>query len=81
VSRATVRTRVQCPRVVAAAVRPDNTDQMTTRVEDDADGAVVVTDVERETTSGLRATLDDYTVNLTVAHEVVQATERHTTHQ
>jgi len=48
---------------VAAAVAPDNTDEMVTR----ADGDSVVTTVERETTGGLRSTVDDYAVNLTVA--------------
>jgi len=51
---------------VAAAVAPDNTDEMSTR----ADGARVVTTVERETTSGLRSTVDDYVVNLTVARRL-----------
>lgn len=68
--RATIRTDVPRPAFVAAAVRPDNTPQIDTRVEDDC----VVTTVERESTSGLRSTVDDYVVNLTVAAEVVQQT-------
>jgi len=68
--RATIRTDVPTPEVVAAAVRPDNTPQMDTRVDDDS----VVTTLERESTSGLRATTDDYVVNVTVAAEVVQRT-------
>ena len=68
--RATIRTDVPTPEVVADAVRPDNTPQMTTRVEDGS----VVTTLERETTSGLRSTADDYVVNVTVAAEVVQRT-------
>jgi len=65
---ATLRSAVDGPETVARAVRPDNTAEMATRVEDGA----VVTDIERETTSGLRSTVDDYVVNLTVA---VQARE------
>ncbi len=56
---------------VAAALRPDNTDEMTTRVDDDA----VVTTVERDSTGGLHSTVDDYVVNLRVA---AQLTNRHT---
>lgn len=48
---------------VASAVRPDNTNEMATRV----DGTTVETTIERETTGGLRATADDYVVNLRVA--------------
>ncbi|WP_135304506.1 KEOPS complex subunit Pcc1 [Haloarcula amylovorans] len=51
---------------VAAAVSPDNTDEMTTRVEDDA----VVTTVERDSTGGLQSTVDDYVVNLRVAAQL-----------
>jgi len=52
-------------------VRPDNTDEMTTRVEGDA----VVTTVERDSTSGLQATVDDYVVNIRVA---AQLADQHT---
>jgi hypothetical protein len=55
--------------VVAAALRPDDTASMTTRVE----GADVVTTVERETTGGLAATVDDYVVNVAVAARVAAA--------
>lgn len=68
--RATIRTDVSTPEVVAAAVRPDNTPQMHTTVEDGS----VVTTLERESTTGLRSTADDYVVNVTVATEVVQRT-------
>jgi len=51
---------------VAAALRPDNTDEVTTRVDGDA----VVTTVARETTGGLQSTVDDYVVNLTVAAQL-----------
>ena len=74
---ATVRTDVADPEVVARSVRPDNTTEMETRVED----GVVVTRIERDDTAGLSSTLDDYVVNVTVATEVAQHAERHTTHQ
>jgi hypothetical protein len=66
---AEVRTRHADPETVAAAVRPDNTASMTTRVDGDA----VVTTLERETTGGLQVTLDDYVVNVTVAAAVAAA--------
>jgi hypothetical protein len=71
--RAEIRTTHGTPAVaehVAAALRPDNTDEMDTRVEDDA----VVTTVERETTSGLQSTVDDYVVNLRVAAQLTTNT-------
>jgi len=51
---------------IAAAVAPDNTPELTTS----ADDARVVTTVERETTGGLRSTVDDYVVNATVAERL-----------
>lgn len=69
---ATIRTRVEAAEVLAASVRPDNTPEIDTRVQD----GCVVTNVERETTGGLRTTVDDYVVNLTVAQEIVQAAKR-----
>jgi hypothetical protein len=51
---------------VAAAVQPDNTDEMTTAVE----GSTVRTTVERDSTGGLQSTVDDYVVNLQVAAQV-----------
>jgi len=48
---------------VANAVRPDDTASMDTTTEEER----VVTTIERETTGGLHATVDDYVVNLTVA--------------
>jgi hypothetical protein len=74
---ATVRTDVADPALVANAVRPDNTEEMETAVED----GTVVTRIERDDTSGLHSTVDDYVVNLTVATEVAQHADRHTTHQ
>ncbi|MFO7832894.1 MAG: KEOPS complex subunit Pcc1 [Halohasta sp.] len=56
---------------VAAAVAPDNTDSMATTVE----GAVVRTEITRETTGGLQTTVDDYVVNLGVAQAVIEAVE------
>jgi len=70
---ATIRTDVDEAEILAASVRPDNTPQIDTRVEDGA----VVTAIERETTGGLRTTVDDYVVNLSVAQRVVQAAKRH----
>lgn len=64
--RATVRTThddAATAERLAAAVAPDNTEEMDTAVED----ATVVTTVERETTGGLQSTVDDYVVNLRVA--------------
>ena len=48
---------------IAAALAPDNTTEMETTVDGDA----VVTTVERDSTGGLHATVDDYVVNLQVA--------------
>ncbi len=61
--RATIRTRHDDPATVAAAVAPDNTAEMTTRVDEN----IVETIIERATTGGLRTSLDDYLVNLSVA--------------
>jgi hypothetical protein len=61
--RARIETRHANPetaRLIAAAVRPDNTPEMTTEAEDDR----IVTEIRRDTTGGLRTTVDDYVVNL-----------------
>jgi hypothetical protein len=50
-------------RLVSRAITPDNTAEMTTRVEGDR----IVTEITRETTGGLQSTVDDYVVNLGVA--------------
>lgn len=87
--RATIRTTHGDRRTaerVAAAVRPDNTDEMRTVVGTDTadassdatadassdgdDGAAVVTTIERDSTGGLHATVDDYVVNLHVAAQL-----------
>ena len=68
--RATIRTEVDRPELVAAALEPDNTDEMSTRV----DGEAVVTTIERETTGSLRTTADDYVTNLAVAQQLIDTT-------
>lgn len=68
--RATVRTThadSETATAVAGALRPDNTEEMTTRT----DGSAVETTIERATTGGLHATVDDYVVNLDVAVQLV----------
>ncbi|QLD88389.1 KEOPS complex Pcc1-like subunit [Natronomonas salina] len=80
--RATIRTEHDRPELVAAALEPDNTDEMTTRVESTADddgderasGRAVVTTIERETTGSLRTTADDYVTNLAVAQHLIDTT-------
>lgn len=64
--RAVIRTEHADAKSVGAAVRPDNTDEMTTEVASDT----VETTIERPSVSGLRTTLDDYLVNLTVADQL-----------
>jgi hypothetical protein len=54
---------------VAAALRPDNTAAMETA----AAGSAVTTTIERATTGGLRATADDYVVNLGAAARTLDA--------
>ncbi|WP_226005857.1 KEOPS complex subunit Pcc1 [Natrinema salinisoli] len=76
--RATIRTAHDDAALIARALSPDNTDEMTTTVERDtaADAAgderagTIVTRIDRETTSGLQSTVDDYVVNLEVAIDV-----------
>ncbi|SFR44532.1 KEOPS complex subunit Pcc1 [Halogeometricum limi] len=64
---ARLRTTHDAADVVAAALRPDNTDSIRMTVE----GDTLVTDIERETTGGLQSTVDDTVVNLTVADAVI----------
>ncbi|WP_460918524.1 KEOPS complex subunit Pcc1 [Salinarchaeum chitinilyticum] len=66
--RATITSEVDAPETVAAAIGPDDTDEIDTRVEDGR----VVTTIERETTGGLEATIDDYVVALDVATTTVE---------
>lgn len=75
--RATIRTAVDDPTIVAAALEPDNTTEMETRVEDGA----LLTTIERGTTGGLRSTVDDYVVNLSVATRVVACGNRTNLHR
>jgi hypothetical protein len=70
---ATVRTRHADAPLVAAALAPDETDSMTTRV----DGDTVECVVERPTTGGLRSTVDDHVVNLRVADRIVERARAH----
>lgn len=65
--RATIRTEHADAETVAAALVPDNTSEIDTRVVD----GVIETTIERETTGGFRATMDDYVTNLTVAASIV----------
>ncbi len=51
---------------IARSLVPDNTDEMETTVEGDC----LVTEIARETTGGLHATVDDYLVNLRVAAQL-----------
>ncbi|RQG98180.1 KEOPS complex subunit Pcc1 [Natrarchaeobius oligotrophus] len=79
--RATIRTIHDDPELVARALGPDNTDEMETVVEsaeerasdDDERGGEVVTRIERDSTTGLHSTVDDYVVNLAVAVDVAHA--------
>lgn len=68
--RARIRTTHDQAGTVAAALRPDNTDAMDTRVA----GSTVITTMERETTGGLRTTIDDYVSNLAVAERTITNT-------
>ncbi|ELZ71582.1 hypothetical protein C5B91_04240 [Haloferax sp. Atlit-10N] len=72
--RATLRTTHGDPGIVAGALEPDNTASMRTRVEGDE----LITTIERDSTGGLHATVDDYVVNVTVAETVIEATRTHT---
>ena len=56
---------------IARSVRPDNTAEMETRVE----GTRVVTTIDRETTGGVHATVDDYVVNVRLATRLTANTE------
>ncbi|NHN40111.1 KEOPS complex Pcc1-like subunit [Halorubellus sp. JP-L1] len=65
---ATITTTHEDAALVAAALAPDDTSEMQTTV----DGDRVVTRIERETTSGLQSTVDDYVVNVDVAVQIAQ---------
>ncbi|SFS72018.1 KEOPS complex subunit Pcc1 [Halostagnicola kamekurae] len=68
---ATIRTTHDDPELLARALCPDNTEEMETAVED---ARTLVTRIERETTSGLQSTVDDYVVNLDVACSIDRQT-------
>ena len=70
---ATIRTKSEDAEILASSVRPDNTPEIDTQVDDNR----IITTIERETTGGLRTTIDDYVVNLAVAQEIVQTANRH----
>ena len=70
---ATVRTTHADPDIVAAALAPDETDSMATRVDGDA----IECAIERPTTGGLRSTADDHVVNLHVADRIVERARAH----
>ena len=53
---------------IAGAIRPDNTTDMRTMVEN----GTVRTTITRDSTGGLHMTLDDYLVNLQVASRLGQ---------
>jgi tRNA threonylcarbamoyladenosine modification (KEOPS) complex Pcc1 subunit len=64
---------------VAAALVPDNTPEVETTV----DGRRIVTTIERDSTSSLQSTVDDYVVNLQVAVQLATTdgeTSTQTTH-
>lgn len=70
-ARATLRVRVPTPEALAAAVRPDDTPEIRTRVE----GQTVVCTIERDSVGGLAATVDDAVVNLRVAAKTAQLSD------
>ncbi|TKX53071.1 hypothetical protein EXE42_14360 [Halorubrum sp. SP3] len=70
---ATVRTEHADAATVAAALGPDETDSMRTRV----DGDTVACTVSRPTTGGLQSTVDDHLVNLRVADRVIRRGRAH----
>ncbi|MFD1569825.1 KEOPS complex subunit Pcc1 [Halorubrum laminariae] len=70
---ATVQTTHADAALVAAALAPDDTESMTTRVDGDA----IACEIERETTGGLQSTVDDYVVNLRVADRIAERGRAH----
>jgi hypothetical protein len=74
----TLRTTHEHAATVAAAIAPDNTEEMETTERD----GVIHTTIERSTTGGLRATATDYIANLQVADAVAShANQLQQTHQ
>lgn len=72
---AVLETPVDRPAIVAQALRPDHTDDMTTVVVD----GMLRTEIRRASTGSLQATTDDYVVNLTVATQVDEIVDEHAT--
>ncbi|ADJ15549.1 KEOPS complex subunit Pcc1 [Halalkalicoccus jeotgali] len=70
--RIEIRTTHDDPALVARSITPDNTPEMETHIEDGR----VVTTITRDSTGGLRTTTDDYVVNLAVADEVAQLSDK-----
>lgn len=71
--RARLRTDSAAAGIVAAALEPDNTTEMETTVA----GDTIETTLERDRVGGLRSTVDDYVVNLTVAERIVRIANEH----
>ena len=70
--RARLETRhadAETARRIAEAVRPDNTAEMETVLNDNR----IVTEISRGTTGGLQTTVDDYMVNLATAAQLATA--------
>ncbi len=67
-TRATITSTVADPETIAAAIAPDNTDDVETTVTD----GQVVTTMCRDRTASLEATVDDYVLNLAVATDVAR---------
>ncbi|ERG88070.1 MAG: hypothetical protein J07HX5_00212 [halophilic archaeon J07HX5] len=62
-----IRTPHSRPAALAAALRPDNTNDVRSRVEDGA----VVTEIARDSTGSLAQTTDDYVRNLRVGAQLL----------
>ncbi|MFB6254750.1 MAG: KEOPS complex subunit Pcc1 [Halobacteriaceae archaeon] len=71
---ATITSDIEYPAIVASAVRPDNTSEMETKVENGR----IITHIQRESTSGLQSTVDDYVANLRTAMRIVQLANQDT---
>jgi len=69
-ARATIRVSAADPETVAAALAPDDTTEVTTRIEDGR----VLARIGRPTVGGLRTTADDYVTNLQVATQLITDT-------
>jgi|JXWS01.1.fsa_nt_gb uncharacterized protein YgbK (DUF1537 family) len=70
--RMRLQTQHRRPTVVYNALRPDNTASISMATDADS----LCTEIERETTGGLHATVDDTVVNLTVADAIVDMIDK-----